>query len=636
MCGISAIFDPRGVSEREIEQMNAAQAHRGPDGLTMHIDGAIGLGHQRLSIIDVDGGTQPIFSDDRQCVIIFNGEIYNYQELRPALEQERPLRTQSDTEVVLRLYERHGPAMLEMLRGMFSLVIWDSRDRSVMIARDHLGQKPLYYAHEGERLTISSEIKGVLAVRPHLRVMNDAALHEYLTLRIITPPRSMYEGVSKLAPGHFAIFKDGALDIKRYWDLEYRPKLSGSDHDLLDELDARLAESVRYHLVSDVPVGAFLSGGMDSSLIVAMMTRFTDEAFPTFSGEVPYEGYSELPYARAVAEKFSTEQHEITINPSLIKGLPDLVWHLDEPSDPLSVCMYHIAKLAGDHVKVVLGGDGGDELFGGYDRYFGNQSASWYAMIPEVLRRQVFGRLLPLVKAGGWYRSVGHQLHWMHQMAFFEDGLRYGKSLSYFYYSDDYRKRFYTDSFIDRAAVFDPEANIATYFDAAKGDELLDKMLYADSNTRMVDHPVMISDRMCMAHGVEARSPFMDHKLAEFCAGLPSRVKVRGRKLRVIQKALAARLLPESLLKRGKQGFSSPLAYILADEYRHLYEVLLRDARLVSEGYLRADAVTGLVDEHLGGQADHGQRLWQLVNAESWYRMNIEGIGKDGLAELIQ
>lgn len=633
MCGITGVVDPRGVSRESVATMNRALSHRGPDGEGIFVDGAAGLGHKRLSIIDLATGDQPIFDESGTFAIVFNGEIYNYRELRQQLQADTTFKTQSDTEVVLKLFQRDGPQFLSRLRGMFAMAIWNSNTQELFIARDHLGQKPMYYAQQGEWFGFASEIKALLAIKPEFRTMDPVALHEYLTLRIITPPRSMFSSVRKLPPGHYAVLRNGRLEIERYWTLSFQPNLVGSTESLCDELDARMEQAVACNMVSDVPVGAFLSGGLDSSLVVAMMRRQTDEPLPTFSGDVPYRDYSELPYARLVSDRFNTQAHEITIEPSLVRSLPDLVWHMDEPSDPLSTCMYAIAELASKHVKVVLGGDGGDELFGGYDRYFGNKAASYYALMPEIVRRKFMAHLIKLVPAGGWYRSVGHQIRWMHQMSFFQDGIRYGKSLSYFYCSDQYRGSLYTEKFAQQAAVFDPEANIATYFDSADADELVDRMLYADSCTRMPDHPVVILDRMCMAHGLEARSPFMDHELAQFCARLPSNMKVRGNKLRYLQMALARRLLPEQLTQRKKQGFSSALPYLLADEFRRLYDQMLGDSRLVSENYLRREAVDQLVADHLGGRADHGQRLWQLVNAEAWFRMHIEGTGREQLRE---
>lgn len=341
-----------------------------------------------------------------------------------------------------------------------------------------------------------------------MREIDCEALYEYLTVRIITPPRSMFRRIRKLPPGHFLIFKNDKISIQRYWSLSYKEKLNGTFTDILSELNSQLEQTIQYHLVSDVPVGAFLSGGLDSSIIVAMMCRMSKGQIQTFSGDIPYENYSELPAARLLANKYNTDHHELTIEPSLVRNLPELVWHLDEPSDPLSICMYNIAKLARKKVKVVLGGDGGDELFGGYDRYYGNIFTSYYALLPEAIRKHIFANILEMFPEGFWYKSLSHKLKWMHQISFSKGGDRYAKSLSYFYFSDKYKKSLFTDKFLNMTGAFDPEASIKTYFDSSDSSEIIDKMLFADSMTRMPDHPVMIQDRMTMAHGLEARSPF--------------------------------------------------------------------------------------------------------------------------------
>jgi asparagine synthase (glutamine-hydrolysing) len=635
MCGICGKIDPRGVAEDEIERMTSVLVHRGPDDHGIYINGCVGFGHRRLSIIDLDGGQQPMSNADDSIWIAFNGEIYNFQEIRKRLGGKHQFKTRSDTEVILHLYEEKGEECLQDIRGMFAFAIYDHRKRKLFLARDHLGQKPLYYCHEGDKFAFASEIKSLLALDSELRELDCEALYEYLTIRIITPPRSMFRRIRKVPPGHFLVYENGKTTIERYWHLRYEPKVGGDFQEVLAELEKRLESAVRYHLVSDVPVGAFLSGGMDSSLVVAMMSKVGKEPIKTFSGDVPYEGYSELPYARMVAHKYNTEHHELTIYPSLIRTLPDLVWHLDEPSDPLSVCMYYISELARREVKVVLGGDGGDELFGGYDRYYGNVLVSHYAFLPVYLRKRLLGKLLSLVPEGFWYRSFSHKLKWMHQMSFYDGGERYAKSLSYFYFSDGYEGSLYTDKFRKSNELFDPEACIKNYFASDNAKELIDKMLYSDSMTRMPDHPNMILDRMTMAHGLEARSPFLDHKVAEFCASIPPNFKVRGTKRRYIQVELAKRYLPGGLIKKRKQGFSSALPYMLADEFRRLYKTFLSESRLVRDGYLNQPAIDALLSDHLSRRIDHGNRLWLLCNAEVWYRMYMEGSSQDVIREVI-
>jgi len=564
-------------------------AHRGPDGQGLHLTGAGGLGHRRLSIIDLRTGGQPICNEDRTVWITFNGEIYNYHALHAELVRRgHCFQTQSDTEVIVHLYEEYGPDCVTHLRGMFAFAIWDETRRRLFAARDRLGQKPFFFVQRGSELLFASEIKALLGLDPALAEMDLEALDQYLSLRLIAPPRSMFRSIRKLAPAHWLTFDaEAGLRIQRYWDLQFEPKLTGSDDELVDALEDRLIDCLRLHMVSDVPVGAFLSGGLDSTLIVALLTKHVAaEPLQTFSMALPYGTHDEAPFARLVAEQYGTQHYEKTIRPSLVQSLPRLVWQLDEPSDPLSVCYDLIAQMAREHVKVVLGGDGGDELFGGYDRYYGNRYASYYALLPHALRKHAFGALLRMVPDGHWYKSHGHRLKWLHRLSFVEGGERYAQGLEYFYFERALRQALYGPVLREAASGFDPVASIRDPFDRAQASDLLDRMLYADSQVRLPDHSVMILDRMTMAHGLEARSPLMDHELAEFAARLPTRLKVRGRSLRYIQTRLARRYLPKSLLERPKQGFSSALPYMLKDEHRLLFEHFLHDAHLARDGVL--------------------------------------------------
>ncbi|MBV8806464.1 MAG: asparagine synthase (glutamine-hydrolyzing), partial [Sinobacteraceae bacterium] len=531
------------------------------------------------------------------------------------------------------LYMEYGDRLVEHLRGMFAFGLWDALKRRLLLGRDHLGQKPLYYTKTARGFAFASEIKALLAFDPSLRALNLAALDQYLGLRLIAPPLSMFQGIRKLPPAHLLVLEaDREPVVSRYWNLSYQPKLTGSDEQLLDEIEAKIEESLRLHLVSDVPVGALLSGGLDSSLLVAMLVkRIGVKDLSTFTVGLPHQRFDEAPHARAVARMFGTNHHERSLSPSLVALLPDLIYHLDEPSDPLSLCTYHVSELARESVKVVIGGDGGDELFGGYDRYYGNLYAGHYARVPAALRRHVLGPALSLIPEAGWYKSVGHQLRWLQRLSFLSGSARYAASLSYFYFEESMRMALFTPDALTQLAGVHAEDAIRAPYDAASGDPL-DHMLAADSQIRLPDHPVMITDRMSMSHGLEARSPFMDHQLAELAARLPSSLKIRGRSLRWAQRKLAARYLPREILERPKQGFSSALPYLLQHEYRALYERFLPDSRLVQAGVLRREPIDALLREHLARRADHGNRLWLLINAELWYRMMILGQSREELA----
>jgi asparagine synthase (glutamine-hydrolysing) len=556
-----------------------------------------------------------------------NAEIYNYVELRKHLEARgHRVLTGSDCKVIVHLYRQYGEDCLSHLRGMYAFALWDTQKRQLFAARDHLGQKPFFYADENSGFAFASEIKALLALDPTLRELNLEALDQYLALRLIAAPRSMFKRVHKLPPGHALTIRPGErARIWRYWTLHYQPKLAGSEDALTDALEAEMLAALRLHQVSDVRVGAFLSGGLDSSLIVAMLARHcVPRGFPTFTISIPHPSFDEAPYARQVAQLYGTEHHEGKLVANLAESLPTLVWHLNEPSDPLALCTYELARFARRDVKVVLGGDGGDELFGGYDRYYGFHYAGQYAQLPAVLRRRMIEPLLNLVPEGGWYKSRGHQMRWLHRMSFLRGGKRYAGSLSYFYFDEAMRYELFSPAARAALGNFDAESCIREPFDRLDGEEL-DRMLYADAEVRMPDHPVMITDRMTMAHGLEARSPFMDHKLAEFSARLPCSLKARGSQLRYLQRKLAARYLPQSLLQRPKQGFASALPYLLQGEYRRLYARFLPISQLVADGILRSAPINALLNAHLAGKADHGNRLWLLLNAEVWYRMHIKG-----------
>jgi asparagine synthase (glutamine-hydrolysing) len=632
MCGIVGRVGPAPVSEREIRGMCDAIQHRGPDDWGVFVEAGTGLGTRRLSIIDIAGGHQPITNEDGTVVVVMNGEIYNYPQLRPELEAAgHRFRTRTDTEVLLHLYEQHGEAMLGRLRGMFAFAIWDRSRRRLLLGRDHFGQKPLFYTVSGGRLTFASEVKALLADDPSLAELSPFALDQYLTLRFVQPPETFFPRVRALPPAHYMVWEDGKPRVERYWQLAYGPKWADGEAELLERIDATLAETVSAHLLSDVPVGAFLSGGLDSTLIASYAARELGSELRTFSMGIPYRDLNELPAAAAVAARYGTRHFAEEVTPTVVHDLPRLVAALDEPADPLSMCLLHLARMTAREVKVVLGGDGGDELFGGYDRYSADRWLDLYRSVPSVVRDLVSNQVLGRLPDQFTFKSFTHKLRWVDQMARKSGGERYAESMQFFWFNEAHRMELYTPEFRRKLNGRRPDACVLELFAGAPAEDPVDRMMYVDVASRLPGQSLMILDRATMAYSLESRSPFLDVRFAELMARVPVGLKVRGRRLRYLERKLAERYLPAEVLSRKKQGFASPLMYILNDEVRRLAPRLLLKSELARDGYLRTERVRELVSEHLEGRRDHGNRIWLLLTAEVWYR---HFIGRRSAADL--
>ena len=650
MCGICGEWNGAGVAEQTLQRMNAALRHRGPDDEGMALRGEAGIAMRRLSIIDVAGGHQPIANEDNSAWIVFNGAIYNFKELRADLEARgHVFSTASDTEVILHQYEEDGPACVDKLRGMFAFAIWDARRRRLLLARDRFGQKPLFYCFDGKRLLFGSEIKAVLAGLDATPGLDLASLDDYLSLRFVPSPATMFENVSKLPPGHTLVLdasdvpQDGGngaappIDVRRYWRLDYLPKLQISEDEAIEQVRARVLKAIELHLVADVPVGAFLSGGMDSSLVVAAMARTGGKGFPsTFSIGVAEQDFNELPYARQVAEYCHTDHHEEVVWPDLVQLLPKMVYHLDEPSDPIAACMYHASALAARHAKVVVTGDGGDELFAGFDRYFGFRWVGIYAALPAPLRRVMLGPLLGTLPDRGSYKNLTQKFRWLHELSFHEGGRRYAEATLFFRFGEGGKAGLYSSEVAARLTDRDPTDCIVEAFEGAEAADDLDRMLYADVVTRLPEHSLMLSDRMTMAHSLEGRSPFLDHLLAEYVATLPTGLKAKGRHLKYLMRRVSEGLLPREILDRPKQGFMFPLAYWMKGPLVPVLEDLLSHSAVVEAGIFRSDAIEQLLAEHVAGKSDHHVRLWMILNVEIWYRLYQQGESVDDVSARLQ
>ncbi len=633
MCGIAGIISRR--HQDAIGPMTEVLAHRGPDGHGSYRDERVALGHRRLSIIDLECGDQPISDETGTLQLIANGEIYNFPQLRAQLEAAgHRFKTHADIEVILHLYQDHGRDCVRHLRGMFAFALWDAAAGTLLLAKDHMGQKPLFFVVQGEELLFASEIKSLLAsgridTQPDL----DALWH-YMSLRFIPDRYTLFEGIEKLPAASTLLFRDGRVSIESYWSPSYRDKLTGSESEIAEELEELLLQTVKMHMLSDVPVGAFLSGGIDSSLVAAMMAKSSGAGFPTFSIGVKEQGFNELPFARMVSERYGLEAHERVVEADLIHLMPSMIYHLDEPSDPFGVGIYLVSEVASEQVKVVLTGDGGDENFAGYDRFAGQRLVDAYCLLPEWVRRQVMSRLVKLVPESFGYKSLAQKVAWVNAMSFHDHGGRYAHAMSFLRFTPEAKEGLFTGKARERITDGDSVGKILRYFDSTNVDELVDRMLYTDLMTRMPDHLLSIVDRMAMAHSLETRPPLIDYKVVEFAASIPSSMKLQGRDLKHILKVVASRYLPRELIYRQKQGFGFPLGIWMRTELRDFMRRLFAQSRFVQHGLFEAAAMQRLLEEHVSGKANHDYRLWMLINLEFWYRLYFENETVDSLRDL--
>lgn len=624
MCGIAGIISPG--HRTAIRPMTQALVHRGPDGEGYYDDGHIALGHRRLSIIDVDGGAQPISNETDDLQLVCNGEIYNSPELRSRLiAAGHRFKTDVDVEVILHLYEEHGRDCVRHLRGMFAFALWDSRRQQLLLARDHMGQKPLFFASRGDEFLFASEIKSILASGRVTPEVDLNGLWHYVSLRYIPDQYSLFRGIRKLPAASTAVWRRGELSVEGYWSPRFTDKLSADEREVEEGLNSLLLETVEMHLLSDVPVGAFVSGGIDSSTIAAMMARITGKPVPAFSIGVEEQGFNELPFARMVTERYGMEAHEEIVKADLIHLIPRMIHHMDEPSDPFGVGVYLASRLAARNVKVVLSGDGGDENFAGYDRFAGQRLVDHYCILPAWFRESVMKRLIQRIPETFGYKSLAQKAAWVNEMSFFDRGERYAQSLSFLRFTPAAKRELFSLAAQGDIDDGDSVGKVLEHFEADNADDLVDRMLYTDLMTRMPDHLLTLGDRMSMAHSLESRPVLVDHRLVEYAARIPASLKLRGRNLKYILKCVAARYLPPELLARPKQGFSFPIATWMRTDLRRFMTRMFEESRFVELGVFDGDYVRRIVKEHLDGHADHNYRLWILINLEIWYRLYFEG-----------
>jgi asparagine synthase (glutamine-hydrolysing) len=626
MCGIAGFidyWDQNGSDSVKraylLKDMCDVIKHRGPDDEGFLLKDGVALGMRRLSIIDLAGGAQPISGEDGSVTIVFNGEIYNFHELRRQLEKHgHTFKTNSDTEAIVHAYEEYGPACANHLRGMFAFAIWDNKTRELYIARDRVGKKPLYYTiTSGQTLVFGSEIKSILEHPDVKREINLEALDAYFTLGYVPDPLTIFRDVHKLPPGHYLTFASGRIGIQQYWDFNFESGQSRKPEDYLDELRALLDESVRLRLISDVPLGAFLSGGIDSSTVVALMAQHMNQPVKTFSIGFHEDSYNELKYARLTAKKLGTDHHEFFVTPQICDVIDDLVWHFDEPfADPSAIPTFMVSKLARDHVTVALSGDGGDELFAGYTHYVVQESRRAFSALPKAVRKGVMRPLSYRLPHWAWGRNYLHNIS-------LDPIDRYLDSLSYF--TELSKKSLYTSDFQNALDTSDQVArNFRAYAARVKTNEPLDQLLYIDGKTYLPGDILTKVDRMSMATSLEVRVPLLDHKLIEFVTKVPASLKLAGTETKQLLKRVAKDLIPAEILDRPKQGFGMPLEEWINRQLRDQIRETLREPRTRQRGYVRSDYVDLILDEHRKGRRDHSQPLWALLILELWHRRYID------------
>jgi asparagine synthase (glutamine-hydrolysing) len=626
MCGIagivSAAADDR-IEASTIHRMCQAIVHRGPDDEGIFVKGGTGLGMRRLSIIDLAGGHQPVFNEDRSVWVVFNGEIYNFPELRAELEQRgHQFYTHTDTEVIVHLYEEMGADCVTKLRGMFAIALYDEKRKSLLLARDRLGKKPLYYALHGGRVYFGSEIKAMLAAAPELKTVDPEGILQFFYFGYVPDPYSAFRDIRKLPPGHLAEFRSGEIQVRSYWDVpQYGTHDPGSDDACLEEMERRLAEAVRIRLISDVPLGAMLSGGVDSSLVVALMARYSSEPVKTFSIGFGKADFNEAEYARLVAERFSTDHHELIVEPDISEILNQVTGMMEEPfGDSSMIPTYYVSKLARQHVTVALSGDGGDELFAGYDRYIVNWKRRHYDFIPpwvgRLYRNHLYERLPSSVK--------GRKLAWnitLPSRDRYLDGVSFLPAL--------HRERaLFSREFVNSARSWvNPFEQFERYYDQAPAADQLSRLLYLDTKTYLTADILAKVDRMSMANSLEVRCPILDHEFVGWAASLPMHYKFRNGTRKFMFKKLAERLgIPPQLLHRQKRGFSMPLVHWMRKELKDGLLPILLEPRTLQRGYFEPQAIRTIMDEHLRGVRDRSGVLWILLVFELWHRNFLEAI----------
>lgn len=632
MCGIAGIYSGNGrpVQEGMLRRMCDAMSHRGPDDEGYHVDGDMGMSMRRLSIIDLSGGRQPIHNEEKTVWVVFNGEIYNFRELRKDLEGGHRFYTNTDTEVIVHLYEEHGDGFVKFLNGMFTFALWDGRKRALYVGRDRLGIKPLYYTDAGGSFVFASEIKSILEVPYVRREVDPGALDCYFSFLYTPEPLTMFRGISKLEPGHLLVVRNGKAEKRQYWELEYRPGRKRDLRSTAEELGDVFRASVKRQLVSDVPLGAFLSGGIDSSAVVAAMSEVASKPVETFSiGYGKEEAYyDEREDARLIAERCGANHHEFELNPGVVDMVPRIVRALDEPlADASAIPNYFISRETRPFVKVALSGLGGDELCAGYPRYVGMYLTRYYRYIPRAAREKVIEKLASSLPDSSKGRRFADRV---------KRFVRYGAlppESAYFNMISSFDRAGKEELLGVPAASANngnlPEGIMNSHFFRHEGESLLNRVFFTDMKMYLVGDLLTLTDKMSMAHSLEVRVPFLDNEMVEFMAGIPPEMKMRRLTKKYLFKKAFSGVLPDSTLYKEKKGFSVPLVLWFRNDLRDFIRHYLTKERMEALGYFNWGYVERLMEDHFGRRANYFGQLWALLVFCIWHRMYMENRGAE-------
>lgn len=627
MCGIVGIANANlcGVNREIVERMNACIVHRGPDQDGFYIRENVGLAMRRLSIIDVAHGKQPMHNEAKTAWIVFNGEIYNFQELKKDLEKQGDkFYTNCDTEVILHLYDRYGADCVQYLRGMFAFAIWDESDKSLFIARDRIGKKPVLYSLQANGdLIFGSEFTALLAHPSISREVDFQAIDDYLSYLCIPAPQTAFKQIRKLEPAHWLRWKDGRIETQRYWEPNFSKKIKISEEEAIEETTRILRESTKMRLISEVPLGAFLSGGVDSSVVVALMAQESSQPVKTFSIGFEEQDFSELKYARRVAEHIGAEYHEFVVRPNALEVLPKLVEHYGEPyADSSAIPTYYVAKETRKFVTVALNGDGGDESFAGYERHAAMRVAELYHRLPKAARKLFIEAPINLFPASEIKKSRVRDAKRFLQAADLPKNERYFRWMSTF--NSEAKQNLFTQEFREQSANQDSSRFLDEWFSKANGSGILDATLMTDQMTYLPNDLLVKVDIASMANSLEARSPFLDHKVIEFAASLPENLKMRRFETKSLLKKAAARLVPPEVIYRRKMGFGVPIGSWFRGEMKNFVREVLLSEKSLNRGIVRGEVVRKYVDEHIFGERDHTFQIWTLLMLELWFQRFID------------